>query len=139
MRPLFKFMRDRNRSPAEVYDLLEVLESRAELFAAVKDPGTIEHILPESPGDDWEEEFPVGIQDRNVNRIGNLTLLEAGLNREVGNASYDDKVGVYRRSRYALTRTVVETAPQEWTPALLEKRQRELAARAVHIWRSDFA
>ena len=29
MRPLFKFVRDRNRSPAEVYDLLEVLVTRA--------------------------------------------------------------------------------------------------------------
>ncbi len=103
------------------------------------DPGTIEHILPENPGAPWESDFPPGNQDAAVNRIGNLTLLEAGLNREVGNASYAEKVLAYGRSRYALTRAVVEGAPEVWTPALLDARQRRLADRAVHVWRADFA
>ena len=103
------------------------------------DPGTIEHILPENPGPEWEDEFPVGTQDATVNRLGNLTLLEASRNRQIGNAGYGEKVAAYRESGYALTRAIAEMAPEEWTSALLEKRQRELAARAVHLWRSDFA
>ena len=103
------------------------------------DPGTIEHILPENPDSAWEDDFPVGRQDAAVNRIGNLTLLEAGLNREVANASYGEKVDAYRRSGYALSRDVLDVAPEEWTQARLDARQRRLAARAAHIWQADFA
>ena len=80
-----------------------------------------------------------GRRDSVVNRIGNLTLLEAGLNREVGNASYAGKIGAYRKSRYALARAIPETAPEEWTLPILESRHRRLAEGAVHLWRSDFA
>ena len=103
------------------------------------DPGTIEHILPENAGAAWEDEFPLGGQDTVVNRIGNLTLLEAGLNREVANASYTDKAQAYARSRYSLTKAVLEMAPEDWTPARLDARQRRFADRVVHLWRADFA
>ena len=100
---------------------------------------TIEHILPENPDPEWDDEFPVTVQDAAVNRIGNLTPLEANANRRVGNDTYAHKVAAYANSRYALTRAVADSAPEEWTLARLEQRQRELAARAVHLWRSDFA
>lgn len=103
------------------------------------DPGTIEHILPESPTDAWREHFDPGRWDDSVYRLGNLTLLEARSNRTVGNAMYEDKLAAYEGSRYALSRQVPEIAPEQWTPELLEKRQEQMAARAVHVWRSDFA
>ena len=34
---------------------------------------------------------------------------------------------------------VADLAPEEWTPARLAERRRRLAARAVRLWRSDFA
>ncbi len=40
--------------------------------------------------------------------------------------------------RTALTREIADLAPEEWTPPLLEERQRRLAARAVDLWRADF-
>ena len=102
------------------------------------DPATIEHIMPENPGAVWEDDFPPGTQEAVMNRIGNLTLLEANLNREVGNAGYPDKVNAYVRSRYALTTAIQEMAPEEWTPPLIDQRQRQLGARVVHLWRPDF-
>ena len=74
-----------------------------------------------------------------VDRLGNLTLLERTLNRNVGNAGYRAKRAAYESSGYALTREVADLAPEEWTPVLLEERQRRFAARAVRLWRSDFA
>lgn len=103
------------------------------------DPGTIEHILPENPADAWREHFDPGRWDDAVYRLGNLTLLEARSNRTVGNAMYEDKLAAYEGSRYALSRQVPEIAPEQWTPELLEERQEQMAARAVHVWRSDFA
>ncbi len=103
------------------------------------DPGTIEHILPENPSDAWAGMFPNESWEDFVYRLGNLTLLELPANRDVGNADYAKKLAAYGGSRYAITRAIPEIAPQEWTPALLDKRQRQLADRAVHLWRADFA
>ena len=103
------------------------------------DPATVEHVLPENPAGEWAEVFPPDRWEATVDRLGNLTLLERTLNREVGNAAYPTKRAAYDNSAYALTRAISELAPEEWTPALLEERQRRLAARAVRLWRSDFA
>ena len=103
------------------------------------DPGTIEHILPENPVDAWEEDFPAERWEASVYRLGNLTLLEPAANRNVGNSVYTGKLDAYRNSGYALTRQLPEMAPERWTPELMDERQRRIAERAVHLWRSDFA
>ncbi|MEY4544377.1 MAG: hypothetical protein RL685_572 [Pseudomonadota bacterium] len=102
------------------------------------DPATIEHILPENPGDQWAATIPSEHWDRFTYRLGNLTLLEPSHNRNVGNRTYDEKVESYARSGYALTREIAGIAPEEWTIPLIEERQRRLAARASHVWRIDF-
>ncbi|NGZ08747.1 MAG: DUF262 domain-containing protein [Nitrospira sp. LK70] len=103
------------------------------------DPATIEHILPENPLDDWNEHFPRAHWDSAVYRLGNLSLLEPALNRQVGNLSYASKLTAYGQSAYTLSRQVTEMATEQWTLELLNERQRRLAKRAVHLWRSDFA
>ena len=102
------------------------------------DPGTIEHVLPENPSDEWRDTFDSDRWEDAVYRLGNLTLLERGANREIGNAAYPDKAGAYAASRYALSRQIPELAPEHWTPELLDTRQAHLAARAAHLWRADF-
>jgi hypothetical protein len=102
------------------------------------DPGSIEHILPENPLDIWNDTFPREHWAGAVDRLGNLTLLEASTNRAVGNGTYEEKVVVYSKSAYALTKEIAAIAPDEWTLALLAKRQKQLASRAVHLWRADF-
>ena len=102
------------------------------------DPGTIEHILPENPVDAWEESFPRALWDESIYSLGNLTLLEPATNRRLGNAAYPERVAAYAGSGYAMTRRIPEIAPDQWTPELLDQRQRQLAERAVHLWRADF-
>lgn len=103
------------------------------------DPGTIEHILPENPTQVWDGTYPSDKWERGVYRLGNLTLIEASLNREIGNGSYCDKLSAYSRSTYALARGIGKIAPEQWTEELVEERQRLLAARALQVLRSDFA
>jgi uncharacterized protein DUF1524 len=103
------------------------------------DPGTIEHILPENPAEVWEASFPPSQWESMIYRLGNLTLLEPSANRRVGNAEYQEKLAAYAQSVYTLTEKIPELAPDEWTPALLDARQRQLAARARHVWRVGFA
>ncbi|WP_287963359.1 DUF1524 domain-containing protein, partial [Alcanivorax sp.] len=102
------------------------------------DPATIEHILPENPSHDWADLFPEEKWDEYIYRLGNLTLLEQVLNREIGNRPYSEKLEGYARSQYRITSVLPEFAPAEWTPQLIERRQWEMAERAAHLWRSDF-
>ena len=103
------------------------------------DAGTIEHILPENPLGDWSESFDAQRQERFVYRLGNLTLLEASLNRQVGNQEWTDKVAVYAQSQYGLTQVLASSGYADWTPATLEARQQTMAQRAAHVWRVDFS
>ena len=102
------------------------------------DPATIEHILPENPADAWSASFAKDRWVASVYRVGNLTPLESGLNRTVGNSEFERKREAYGRSRYVITQRIAEDAPERWTPELLEARQQALARRAIHIWRSPY-
>lgn len=103
------------------------------------DPATIEHVLPENPLEEWSEAIPRERWTDFVYRLGNLALLEPSANRRVGNHGFAAKLVEYATSAYATTRRIGELAPERWTIEILEKRQRELAERAAHIWRADFA
>lgn len=103
------------------------------------DPGTIEHILPESPADEWADMIPEQHWASAIYRVGNLTLLEASANREMGNSNYQQKAVAYASSQYEITRQIAQDAPEEWSMALLNDRQMKLARRAAHIWRADYS
>ncbi len=111
------------------------LEADQSSIIVDEDSFSIEHILPESPNREWQQHFTDPQIEEMVYRIGNLTLLEPQLNRQVGNDSYLSKRSVYRQSVYQLTQNILA---EEWTPDTLSARQRHLSQRAVHIWRSDF-
>jgi len=97
---------------------------------------TIEHILPENPGEQWEQFFSPEEEDSSVYRLGNLTLLEVSKNKECGNASYEDKLKIYQTSAYRLT--AQETNFSEWTPETLRKRQERMARWATSVWRANY-
>jgi len=99
------------------------------------DPGTIEHVLPENPAAEWFRSFTAGHASRLVQRLGNMTILEPRLNRDLGSAPYETKRETYARSGYVLTREIVS---EEWSPSAIQARQRQLAETAVRIWRADF-
>ncbi|MCC7491279.1 MAG: DUF262 domain-containing protein [Fimbriimonadaceae bacterium] len=101
-------------------------------------PVTVEHVLPRNPGPGWEQAFPGQVQRELVERVGNLALLSRAANHQLANADYAAKLPAYEASEYALTRAIPEMAPEEWTPAYLEERQRRLADLAVLAWRVDF-
>jgi hypothetical protein len=96
---------------------------------------TIEHILPQNPSEVWDDRFPPGESDGFVWRLGNLTLLEASINRDLERASFEEKLRGYGRSRYEITRGI---KAEEWNPDALFARQKQMAVRAAHIWRLDY-
>lgn len=104
------------------------------------DPFTIEHVLPQNPGDVWEQEFSLSQQEEFLNRLGNLTLLDEKSNnskRMNNDKSFVDKKRVYEKSAYLLTQRLAKYA--QWSPASIEDRQNKMAELAIHIWKSAFA
>lgn len=88
----------------------------------------VEHIYPRSPlPDDWWPDH-----DRIVHRIGNLTLLCARLNTSIRNATFDLKKPAFKESELLLTQNLADL--DEWTPKIIDARQKQLAARACSIW-----
>lgn len=96
---------------------------------------SIEHVLPQSPDQGWDE-FPEHDPEGFVYRLGNMTLLETGKNKRLGNADYTAKRAVYGESGFVMTRELAERNA-EWTPERLDSRQRWMATQAIGIWRID--
>lgn len=94
---------------------------------------TIEHVLPQSPDVGWD-----AFNDRDletfVYRLGNMVMLEAGKNKDIGNRPYADKRPVLQQSALHLTRKLAEENT-EWTPERLDARQKQLANLATSAWR----
>ena len=99
---------------------------------------TVEHILPTSekywPG--WTDFHHVNPADW-MYRVGNLTLMAREDQKPGGklNDSFTKKIHVYNDSSVAMTRNLA--LHDNWSPHLIDNRQREMAEQAVHIWSFD--
>ncbi len=99
------------------------------------DLGTIEHILPENPSEIWKDNFPPKEWENNVYRLGNYTLLEQSINREIKNKGYAEKQPFYQKSQYQLTQDIQVL---EWTKNSLQNRQEKMAKIASAVWCIDY-
>ena len=99
------------------------------------DANSIEHILPQNPGEEWNiDQYKA---DQYVNRLGNMCLLDQKVNRQIGNLTYSEKKEKYRLSEFATTRKIPEHY-NDWNENTILSRQKQMAKRAVNIWRLHF-
>lgn len=94
---------------------------------------TIEHVLPESADENWGE-FTDEEINRSIFRLGNLTLLEKSINREVGNYNYEMKKVFFSKSNAKYTNKL-SLDFESWNESKLISRQREMAKFAKSIWK----
>lgn len=94
---------------------------------------TLEHIRPVNPGPDWPD-TPEAQDPDFPYRLGNLALLETGLNRDIGNAGFNEKRAACERSGLDTTRRIAEENA-DWTLERVVRRQRWMADQAASIWR----
>ena len=96
----------------------------------------LEHVLPERPGEAWDQ-FDDRQRESFTYRLGNLTLLSAADNRTAGNAGFAAKRSTYGDSRFAVTRRIAADY-DAWTVDKIASRQRWMARQATSVWRLDF-
>lgn len=122
--------------------LLRRLDSLVAEAGATYDYATIsiEHVLPQNTPQEsqWRIWFPDDDErEQWTHRLANLVLLSFRKNTRASNWEFERKKDEYFRRRgvspFALTTQVL--AENEWTPAVLERRQRELIGRLKAEWR----
>lgn len=91
----------------------------------------LEHILPQTLGSGWDHIEPE-IASTYYTRLGNLALMQAQRNTDIGNGSFREKKEEYARSSYRLTSEVARL--DIWGPEQIDTRQKELARIAVLTW-----
>ncbi len=94
---------------------------------------TVEHILPQRPGEEWPPEL-ADDEDDLTSWIGNLCLLRKGANRKLGRAAFAEKRALYAESGLRLTREIASEY-QVWDKDAIIRRQNYLAELGVLAWR----
>ncbi|WP_446007978.1 DUF262 domain-containing protein [Candidatus Electrothrix sp.] len=97
---------------------------------------TIEHILPEHPEQGWDA-FDDRQHENGVYQLGNMTLLTAAANRELGNVPFQGKKAVYAASEFTITQGISRRY-EKWTPESIASRQNWMAGKAATIWNISF-
>ena len=122
------------RRPQTIRYLLRELENFEEREIKVNEDNMkvhIEHIMPKAPKkNDW------GIikedHEQYLQRLGNLTLLGDEKNQSASNAKFDRKKEIYSESKISMTQEL--TKNKTWTIKDIEKRQKDLANKAIKVW-----
>lgn len=125
------------QSSKKVRYFLVQLERQASPTMTLEDSQlTLEHVLPRNPTQRWLTEFGPDPVDDSIEMLGNMTLLSAVENREIGNDSFEDKKVLFANSPWQITRKICEA--DTWTRSAIEERQSWLADLAAERWRIDF-
>lgn len=135
----FRTKQERNNQKAQY--LLRGIETQERQLAAgimskEEEPGTltVEHILPKSPGPDWDPilKSDDALLEDCLYRIGNLCLLTT-VNKEIGVVGFDEKKKVYAISKIILTHQLAEVS--NWDRQAIDQRQARMAKLAASEWR----
>lgn len=97
------------------------------------DAFNIEHVLPQNAPDGWGG-FTNDDAEALMFRLGNMTLMQTGANRDLGNAPYVEKRPVLQQSGFAITKKLGDDNA-EWTPERIAAHQTWMANQATAIWR----
>ena len=79
---------------------------------------SIEHIYPEKSVGKWET-----IEDKYISNIGNLVLLDAGLNSKVGNMTYPEKKNIIIKESTIISTKEIFEKYINWSSREIEERR----------------
>ncbi len=93
----------------------------------------LEHVLPKTVTDftEWPN-FDAESKSNYVGRLGNLAIMPEKENSKIGNASFDEKKKVFKKSAFITTSAIASEST--WSQDTIESRQQELAKLATKAW-----
>lgn len=94
----------------------------------------LEHVLPLTPGPEWKVDADTARAGQRL--LGNMVLLRANQNRDIGNKEFQEKKTIFKGSGYYITQQIAEY--DTWTLDDIRLRQMELAKIAVKTWPLTF-
>lgn len=94
---------------------------------------TLEHVLPASPDDAWQERFGRNNYEDGINRLGNMALLPRKQNQNLGQKDFAAKREVLGNSPYKINQHIAEY--EEWNMDNLQDHQKWLARQAKTVWK----
>lgn len=93
----------------------------------------IEHILPQKISSGWGD-FNEVRHSQSVFRLANMVILEKSINQNMGNESFQIKKPHLSQSSVEIAKYIGDHY-DNWTPTIIESRQRYLANQAKSIWK----
>lgn len=114
--------------------ILEEIELNKSKEKVKLDGTTIEHVMPQKLTSKWKVDLGKkynDIHERNINKIGNLTL--TGYNSELSNKSFSEKKEFFKNSNINLNRDFSNY--DIWNEVSIEKRSNSLFESAIKIWK----
>lgn len=96
---------------------------------------SIEHLMPQTPSDDWLEELGTDLEtyQNNIHRIGNLTLATKPDNSKMGNSSWDYKNEVLKKTGHLkMNEELLKVA--HWDLQHIEERTTEMIDRICKLY-----
>ena len=104
---------------------------------------TVEHVMPQNPksGSEWEKWCPsADVHESLVHSLGNLALLSRTKNSAANNYDFNKKKIAYFNPKsghtaFVLTGEVMKE--NEWTPAIINNRQKRLLNKLIAVWDLD--
>ena len=94
---------------------------------------TLEHVLPASPDDAWQERFGRNNYEDAINRLGNIALLSRKQNRNLGQKDFAKKREALGDSPYKINQHIAKY--EEWNMDNLQDHQKWLARQAKTVWK----
>ena len=104
---------------------------------------TIEHIMPQQWRENWSENLPGRVEDKNeaglkrdriVHSIGNLTLVNQKLNSTLSNEPWSKKRGTLNRYSLLFLNRMVLADRSDWDEEAIAARADQLYQVAVKVW-----
>ncbi len=95
---------------------------------------TVEHILPLSPSDEWQDDFGDHWEIFNQ-RLGNMAIVTNADNKELDQKNFMDKKAILLKTTHTINHSIQDF--NEWSSQTIESRQTQLADKAVQLWRID--
>ncbi|MBF9252162.1 DUF262 domain-containing protein [Pontibacter sp. 172403-2] len=92
----------------------------------------LEHIMPSSIDEKKWPNVSKSDAEAYLKRLGNMCLLKAKKNSDIGNLSFDHKKQTYKESAYQLTNQLASL--DVWDIEAIENRQKVMADLAVKTW-----